>query len=66
MAIATMESGFLELPVTFEHAERVVKLPALHRDPFDRMLVAQALVESCSIVTRDSALSRYKVPVIAA
>ena len=42
---AVSESGFLELPVTFRHAEQVTGLPPHHRDPFDRMLVAQAAVE---------------------
>ena len=63
---AARESGFLELPVTFRHAERVAALPAHHRDPFDRLLVAQAEVEELTLVTRDPVFGRYPVAVIAA
>jgi PIN domain nuclease of toxin-antitoxin system len=63
---AAAESGFLELPVTFRHAERVTALPPHHRDPFDRMLVAQALVEDLTLVTRDPAFSRYGLRLIEA
>jgi PIN domain nuclease of toxin-antitoxin system len=58
---ATAESGFLELPVTFRHAQRVAGLPAHHRDPFDRLLIAQAEVEGLALVTRDPVFRRYKV-----
>jgi PIN domain nuclease of toxin-antitoxin system len=61
---ATRESGFLELPVTFRHAERVASLPAHHRDPFDCLLVAQAEVEQLTLVTRDPVFGRYPVAVI--
>jgi PIN domain nuclease of toxin-antitoxin system len=54
--------GFRELPISFEHAERVRSLPNLHRDPFDRMLIAQAFVEGLTIVTRDPAFAPYAVP----
>ncbi len=63
---ATVECGFVELPVTFAHTEQLATLPALHRDPFDRLLVAQALAENLSVVTRDPAIARYRVAVIAA
>jgi PIN domain nuclease of toxin-antitoxin system len=63
---AASESGFLELPVTFHHAERVTGLPPHHRDPFDRMLVAQAVVEELSLVTRDPVFARYGVALIQA
>jgi PIN domain nuclease of toxin-antitoxin system len=63
---AVDESGFLELPVTFRHAERVGKLPPHHRDPFDRLLVAQADVEELTLVTRDTVFARYGVAVIGA
>jgi PIN domain nuclease of toxin-antitoxin system len=52
-------SGFTELPVTARHAARVAALPPLHRDPFDRMLIAQALCEPLVLLTADAALSRY-------
>jgi PIN domain nuclease of toxin-antitoxin system len=63
---AASESGFLELPVTFRHAERVTGLPPHHRDPFDRMLVAQAVVEELTLVTRDPVFARYGVALIEA
>ena len=63
---ATAESGFLELPITFQHAEQVTALPPHHRDPFDRMLVAQAAVEELTLVTRDPIFARYGVSVIGA
>ncbi len=63
---ATVECGFVELPVTAAHAEQLATLPAVHRDPFDRLLVAQALAEKLSVVTRDPAIARYRVAVIAA
>ncbi len=63
---AAQESGFLELPVTFRHAERVASLPVHHRDPFDRLLVAQAGVEGLTLVTRDPVFVRYPVEVIGA
>ena len=61
---AVSESGFLELPVTFRHAEQVAALPPHHRDPFDRMLVAQAAIEELTLVTRDPVFARYAVDVI--
>ncbi len=56
--------GFLPLPVEIVHADRVRTLPGLHRDPFDRLLVAQALAEGLTLVTGDPALARYGVPVV--
>jgi len=52
-------AGFLELPVTGTHAARVVALPAIHRDPFDRLLIAQALTEPMHLLTNDAALADY-------
>jgi PIN domain nuclease of toxin-antitoxin system len=63
---ATRESGFLELPVTFRHAERVAGLPVHHRDPFDRLLIAQSEVEELTLVSRDAVFGRYGVEVIGA
>jgi PIN domain nuclease of toxin-antitoxin system len=53
------DNGYEELPVTAAHACAVATLPPLHRDPFDRMLVAQALVEGVSLVTADPGLAGY-------
>ena len=61
-----LELGFIELALGWEHARVAGELPLHHRDPFDRMLVAQAIVERLTIVTRDDMIGRYGVPVIAA
>jgi PIN domain nuclease of toxin-antitoxin system len=63
---AAQASGFLELPVTFRHAARVTSLPAHHRDPFDRLLIAQAELEGLALVSRDPVFGRYGVTTIAA
>jgi PIN domain nuclease of toxin-antitoxin system len=52
-------SGFLELPVTGEHAAHVARLPPHHRDPFDRLLVAQSLVQGMILLTADAQLAPY-------
>jgi PIN domain nuclease of toxin-antitoxin system len=56
--------GFHELPISVAHAEAVHLLPRLHRDPFDRMIIAQAQTEGLAIVTADDAMAQYGVPVI--
>ena len=57
---------FEPLSITLAHALRAGSLPRHHNDPFDRMLVAQSMVEGLTIVTRDPRLSPYGVPVLAA
>jgi PIN domain nuclease of toxin-antitoxin system len=59
LAEAIAESGFAELPVRAHHAARVARLPMHHADPFDRLLVAQAVTEPLRLVTADAALARY-------
>jgi PIN domain nuclease of toxin-antitoxin system len=59
-------SGFSPLPIDFAHAAAVGSLPPLHADPFDRMLVAQALVEQLHFVTRDRLLAKYPAAVLPA
>jgi PIN domain nuclease of toxin-antitoxin system len=61
LSTAVAESGFRPLTITFGHAAAVGRLPLLHRDPFDRMLVAQALCEGLTLVTRDAQIHRYDV-----
>jgi PIN domain nuclease of toxin-antitoxin system len=51
--------GLVELPVTAEHAARITRLPPVHRDPFDRMLVAQSIAEPLTLLTNDAVLARY-------
>lgn len=59
LANAIIESGFLELPVTVRHAVGVYELPDLHRDPFDRILIAQAMGEPLQFLTADKMLEPY-------
>ncbi len=54
-------AGFEPLAITFAHAAEVGRLPAIHADPFDRMLIAQARVERLTLVTHDDTLARYDV-----
>lgn len=56
--------GFSSLPVGLAHALRAGRLPPIHRDPFDRLLVAQAQVEGIPIVTSDPSIAQYDVDVI--
>ena len=53
-----------ELPVTIHHGEAVRDLPLYHRDPFDRLLVAQAMLEGLILVTSDKKLAQYGVPIL--
>ena len=63
---ALRESGFQELSVTARHASRVADLPKHHRDPFDRLLVAQSLVEAKLLLTQDQQLAAYGPSVLVA
>jgi len=58
------EEGFETLPITARHAEAAARLPLLHRDPFDRMLVAQAHLERLTLVTHDEALWAYDLEIL--
>ena len=60
------EKRFTHLPLTFHHAEQAGKLPMHHRDPFDRLLIAQAQAEGLILVTRDHRIPRYDVATMAA
>lgn len=60
------DHAFSTMPVTWAHAVELGALPRYHGDPFDRLLVAQARVEGCSIVTADPLLSRYDVTTVPA
>jgi len=57
-------SGFVELPVSARHAARVAMLPSHHRDPFDRLLLAQAIHEPLHLLTSDAALKHYSELVV--
>lgn len=58
-----LDSGYQELAVTGHHAVGVASLPLIHKDPFDRLLLAQALVEDITLLTVDARLAQYPVPV---
>ena len=60
------QQAFEMLSITADHAHLIGELPAHHRDPFDRMLIAQALFEGFTLITRDSRFKRYKVSIILA
>ena len=61
-----LNNGYMELPVAGEHAVAVANLPPMHRDPFDRMLIAQALQHGLTIVTVDPEVAAYPVPCLPA
>jgi PIN domain nuclease of toxin-antitoxin system len=63
-AAALLTGGAHALAITIEHAAAVERLPWHHRDPFDRILVAQAELEQATLVSRDEVLAAYGVPVI--
>jgi PIN domain nuclease of toxin-antitoxin system len=63
---ALAENDFAPLPISIDHALRVSELPPLHADPFDRILIAQAIAESLTIITADAIFARYPVPVFPA
>ena len=54
-----LSNGYLELPITGEHAVEVSELEDLHKDPFDRILIAQAKVEGMQLVTADKLVAQY-------
>lgn len=58
-----LDNGYIELAVTSEHAVSINGLPPLHKDPFDRLLLAQALTEGITLLTGDTRLARYPGPV---
>jgi len=58
-----LDNGFSELPVGSEHAVALDGLPPIHKDPFDRILIAQALVEGITLLTSDSVVARYPGPI---
>ncbi len=55
------EEGFIELPISYDHGQRAGQLPSIHRDPFDRMLVAQCQAQGLTLLTRDETIPRYAV-----
>ena len=58
-----LDNGYSELPLASEHAVAIDSLPPLHKDPFDRMLVAQSMVEGITLLTSDPLVAQYPGPV---
>ena len=61
---ALAANNFLELPITIEHSQRLYQLPLHHNDPFDRIMVAQAMSEDLTFMTRDAKIALYEVRTI--
>ncbi|WP_250658693.1 type II toxin-antitoxin system VapC family toxin [Alkalimarinus coralli] len=59
-----LDNGYIELPIASEHAVTVGSLPLIHKDPFDRILIAQAITEGFTLVTADSTIIKYPGPVL--
>ncbi len=59
-----LDNGYLELPITSEHTVFIESLPPIHKDPFDRILVAQATVEGISLLTADTLIAQYPGPIL--
>jgi PIN domain nuclease of toxin-antitoxin system len=57
-------NNFLELPITIEHSQKLYQLPSHHNDPFDRIMVAQAMSEDLTFMTRDTKISLYEIRTI--
>jgi PIN domain nuclease of toxin-antitoxin system len=54
-----IDNGYIELPILGEHAVAIDGLPPIHKDPFDRMLIAQAIVEGITLLTNDESMAMY-------
>jgi PIN domain nuclease of toxin-antitoxin system len=58
-----IDNGYEELPVLGQHAVEVDILPPIHKDPFDRILIAQAMIEGITLLTADPVIARYPGPI---
>lgn len=58
-----IDNGYCELPILSEHAVAIDTLPPIHKDPFDRLLIAQAMVEGITLLTNDATVAQYQGPV---
>lgn len=58
-----LDNGYTELPIASHHAVEIESLPPIHKDPFDRILVAQATVEGITLLTTDSLVAQYPGPI---
>lgn len=66
LELQVTQNWFTPLPLTIRHGQAVGELPLHHRDPFDRMLIAQARCEGLTLVTADKAIQKYDVPLLVA
>jgi PIN domain nuclease of toxin-antitoxin system len=60
---ALLDNGYLELPVLGDHAVALESLPPIHKDPFDRILIAQAMAEGITLLTVDAEIAQYPGPI---
>jgi PIN domain nuclease of toxin-antitoxin system len=58
------KQGFGELPITWEHSQKILSLPMKHKDPFDRMLIAQCIAGGFTILTADGIFAEYKIKML--
>ena len=58
-----LDNGYIELPILSDHVVAIDSLPPIHKDPFDRLLVAQAIVEGITLLTGDTEVGRYPGPI---
>jgi PIN domain nuclease of toxin-antitoxin system len=58
-----IDNGYEELPILGQHAVAVDGLPLIHKDPFDRLLIAQSLIEGITLLTMDPLVARYPAPI---
>jgi PIN domain nuclease of toxin-antitoxin system len=58
-----LDNGYDELPITGEHAVALDSLPPIHRDPFDRFLIVQSMVEGITLLTVDPLIAQYPAPI---
>ena len=57
-------NGILPMPISLSHAAYTSKLPQIHKDPFDRILIAQSVIEEMSLISRDGTMRKYDVEVV--
>ncbi|MBA2653153.1 MAG: type II toxin-antitoxin system VapC family toxin [Tatlockia sp.] len=58
-----LDNGYVELPITSSHAVFIQNLPSIHKDPFDRILIAQATLEGITLFTSDTVVAKYSGPI---
>jgi PIN domain nuclease of toxin-antitoxin system len=64
LPVALAVNNFLELPITIEHSQKLYQLPLHHNDPFDRIMIAQAMSEDLTFMTRDAKIALYDIRIV--